>query len=145
MIDTKTFDHLGQQYEVDKICEKLDDGVKPKDAVKQLYPTVPAASIKNIVLKLKKHPYYLARKDMEVSIIKNAGPALQANLIDIALNGKSERNRLDATNSGLDRAYGNAKEDDAKAPQYVFNFSFGGNSSHPKTQERKVIDVDPDN
>ena len=130
--DATTLDHGGQQYEINKICDLMDGGLDEKSAIRTLYPTVPAASMKYLVPKVKKHPYYVARKDLKMNILAAKGPELQENLLHIALEGRSERNRLEATNSALDRVYGNAKDEEKNKPQFVFNFSFGGKTETPK-------------
>lgn len=137
----QTIDHNGFQYEVDKICDVMDAGLDDKSALRSLYPSLPPKSVAPILHKVKKHSYFIARKDLKLNIIEAKAPELQNNLIDIALDGRSERNRLDATINALDRIYGNAKDDDAKQPQYVFNFSFGG-SSGPVVVKSEVIDAD---
>lgn len=136
----KTLEHGGQQYELDKISELVEAGMKDKQAVMQLYPTVPKASLTSLLTKVRKHPYYIARKDVNIAIIREKGPELQQNLIDIALEGRSERNRLEATIDALDRVYGKAEEENEK-PLMVFNFSFdnSGNASKNK-QHSEVID-----
>jgi hypothetical protein len=136
----KTLEHGGQQYELDKISELVEAGMKDKQAVWQLYPTVPKASMTSLLAKVRKHPYYIARKDVNIAIIREKGPELQQNLIDIALEGRSERNRLEATIDALDRVYGKA-EDENEKPLMVFNFSFdnSGNASKNK-QHTEVID-----
>jgi len=136
----KTLEHGGQQYELDKISELVEAGMKDKQAVLQLYPSIPKASVNSLLIKVRKHPYYIARKDVNIAIIREKGPELQQNLIDIALEGRSERNRLEATIDALDRVYGKA-EDENEKPLMVFNFSFdnSGNASKNK-QHSEVID-----
>lgn len=137
--------NTGFEYEVDKFCDALDAGLEPKIALRSLYPTLPPKSIAPILAKIKKHPYYIARKDLELNIVKAAAPELQMNLVNIALNGRSERNRLDATTDALDRIYGNATEEQAQMPQFHFNFSFGANTAEnrPKVSldDGTIIDV----
>lgn len=150
-IDTRQLVTLnGFEYDVRQICGLLDSGFELKAAIRHLYKTLPEASIPTVVAKVKKHAYYIARADMQLNILKAKGPELQQNLLSIAFDGRSERNRLDATNSAMDRIYGNAdKQEDAGKPQFVFNFSFGGGATpqptvtveNDKGDTLEVIDV----
>lgn len=144
----KTLEHGGQQYEVDKIYDLVDAGMNEKQAILSIYKTIPKESLNSLILKLRKNPYYMARKDVSLAIIKEKGPELQQNLISIALEGRSERNRLDATIDALDRVYGKAEEDAIAPPNMVFNFSFNQTKDparvidriHEKVVEGEVID-----
>lgn len=141
----------GFEYDVRQLCGLLDTGFDLKAAIKQLYDTLPADSVPKVAAKVKKHPYYVARQDLQLNIIKSKGAELQQNLLDIAFEGKSERNRLEATNSALDRVYGGT-DDTANTgpakPTMVFNFSFGATPVKPtsvtvtnESDDLEVIDA----
>ena len=140
------FTHYGQLYSVYDLCEAMDAGVKPKDAVRKLYPSTPKESIGSIVKKLKLHPYYLARKDIQLSILKEKGADLQMNLLDLAFNARSEMVRYSATSDSLNRVYGEKNQDDGDdTPKFVFNFNMGDKVMSVDTsqvQANTVIDVE---
>lgn len=134
------FTHVGFVYDVTDICQAIDEGRKPVEAIKSLYPSVPKASLPHLVRKLKKHPYYIAKQDLETAILKEAGPKLQMNLLDLAFNARSEMVKFSATDSALDRVYG--KEDETsqgEAPALVFNFNLGGGQTVTKKVEDGTI------
>lgn len=130
-------EHGGYQYDVKQFVEIAKSGIKENQAVRSLCPTVPQASINPILIKLRRHPYYKAYKELQLSILKERGPDLQQNLLDIALEGKSERNRLDATVNALDRVYG-ADKNEPTTPNFVFNFSFGGSPAKVRSVESRA-------
>lgn len=143
VVKNTCIEHGGFQYDVRQVVELLKVGFKEGQAVKSLCPEIPKAAIPSVVNKIKKHPYFVAYKDIQLSILKDKGPDLQQNLLDIALDGKSERNRMEATMNALDRVYGAEKNEPTK-PNYVFNFSFSNSSEPAKTRtaviEGEVID-----
>lgn len=136
----KKINHSGFEYEVDKICNLIDEGVEPKDALRTLYPTLPAKSVQPILAKVKKSPYYLARKDLKMNILEAKGPELQNNLLDLAMGARSEMVRFNATDSALDRIYGKKDAEVQDKPQFVFNFSFKETGSDGRVPDRVIID-----
>lgn len=139
----KIIEHSGYQYEVDKVLAYVDAGMSEKQAVRQAYPELPAKSVQPLLSKIKKSPYYIAKKDVETSILAAKGAELQNNLLDLAFNARSEMVRLGATDSGLDRIYGK-KEEELQIPTMTFNFSFGDNQTTVKVKpdaiEGEVVD-----
>lgn len=133
-------DHGGFQYDIRQFVELLKTGFTEGQAVRALCPTVPKAAVNNVINKLRKQPYFVAYKDLQLSILKEKGPDLQQNLLDIAFEGHSERNRLEATVNALDRVYG-ADKNEPTVPNYVFNFSFN-NKKEPSRVivEGEVVD-----
>lgn len=141
----QTIEHSGFQYDVAKIAEYVEAGMPEKQAVREAHPTVPAKSVAPILAKVRRHPYYLARKEARLAILENKGPELQQNLLDLAFNARSEMVRANTTINALDRVYGNQAADDAEKPTFVFNFSFGnptGQPPEPVQAENTVIDQD---
>lgn len=136
----QTVELAGFQYEVDKICNVVDEGVELKDAIRTLHPTLPPKSIPKIVAKVKKHPYYIARKDLELNILAAKGPDLQQNLLDLAFNARSEMVRANTTVDALDRVYGKKDQQEADKPQFVFNFSFGDPTGKSAVPDKIVIE-----
>lgn len=144
----KTFEFGGQQYEADQILDLMDStGLDEKKAVLTLYSTVPKASLQPLVNKMHKLAYYVARKDVSLAILNEKGPQLQQNLLDIALKGQYETNRLDATKDALNRIYGNGEDAAGAKAVLVFNFSFNGSGAAAKVHDRiiegEVIDDIP--
>lgn len=138
-------EHSGFRYEVDKICNIIDTGVEPKDALRTLYPTLPPKAIAPILAKVKKNAYYIARKDLEMNIVAAKGPELQQNLLDLAFNSRSEMVKYSATSDALDRVYGKKDQQEADKPQFVFNFSFGDPTGKASVPDKIIIDQDPSN
>lgn len=140
------FTHLGFLYSVTDLCDAIDAGMKPKDAVRHLYPSTPAASLSRVVSKLKKHPYYIARRDIELAIIREKSADLQTNLLDLAFNAKSEMVRYSATGDALNRIHGDSADDKTDdKPRFVFNFNMGGQNIQldtAKADNSSVIDVE---
>jgi hypothetical protein len=139
----QTIDHAGFQYEVDKIYSYVAAGMKESDAVHQAYPALPKKSIAPIIQKVKKHPYYLARKDMELAIMAEKGPELQQHALDLAFNARSQMVQADMTKFAIEKVYKTDQNSDPNKPQFVFNFSFGNAGDKPDTPDRIVVDQDP--
>lgn len=135
------FSHNGGLYSVTDICDQIDQGLKPREALARLYPSTPKASYSRIIQKLKKHPYYIARQDIQTAILKEQGANLQMNLLDLAYNSKSEMVRYSATSDALDRVYGEKDGDKGgeEMPKLVFNFNLGGGQTVTKTVEDGTI------
>ena len=137
------FTYNGGLYSVTDVCDEIDAGLKPRQALEKLYPTTPKASYTKILTLLKKHPYYIARQDIQTSILKEHGAKLQMNLLDLAFNAKSEMVRYSATSDGLDRVYGEKDGDKGgeSMPSLVFNFNLGnGQSVRKEVQDGTIID-----
>lgn len=144
----KTFEFGGQQYESDQIFNLVEEtGLDEKRALLTIYPTIPKASIQPLLNKMHRLPYYVARKDINLAILNEKGPQLQQNLLDIALKGQYETNRLDATKDALNRIYGNDEDSAGAKAVMVFNFSFNNSGQaakvHDKVIEGEVIDDIP--
>ena len=135
------FTYNGGLYSVNEICDELDKGTKPRDALAMLYPTTPKGAYTNIIKRLKKHPYYIARQDIQTAILKEQGANLQMNLLDLAYNSRSEMVRYSATSDALDRVYGEKDGDKGndESPKLVFNFNLGGGQTVTKTVEDGTI------
>lgn len=135
------FTYNGGLYSVNEICDALESGLKPRDALAKLYPTTPKLAYPQIIKRLKKHPYYLARQDLQLNVLKEEGARLQMNLLDLAYNSKSEMVRFSATDSALDRVYGEKDGDKGsdESPKLVFNFNLGGGQTVTKTVEDGTI------
>lgn len=132
-------EHNGQEYLVDKIIDTMNEGHKLSQAIKINYPDLPKASVAPLMGRIKKHPYYIAYKDASMKILNDKGPALQQNMLDLALNSRSDMVKFSATKDALDRVYGEADATPKDiTPIMTFNFSFGG--SAPVQQAT----IDPD-
>lgn len=137
-----TIDHSGFQYDVDAVIKLTDEGMKEKDALRAAHPELPGKSVAPVLAKIKKHPYYLARKEARLSILEEKGPELQQNLLDLATGARSEMVRYSATSDALDRIYGKKDDEKSETPSFVFNFSFGGAPTPPVKVDAQVVDGD---
>lgn len=132
-------EHNGQEYLVDQLVDKMNEGHKLSAAIKICYPTLPPASVAPLMTRVKKHPYFIAYKEASMKILNDKGPALQQNMLDLALNSRSDMVKFSATKDALDRIYGEADATPKDVtPVMSFNFSFGGNAPI------KQVTVDPD-
>lgn len=134
-------EHNGQEYLVDVIVDTMNQGHKLTQALRICYPDVPPASYSALATKVKKHPYFIAFKEVSMKILNDKGAALQQNMLDLAFNSRSDMVKFSATKDAMDRVYGEAgKDDSADKPLMVFNFSFGGDNAAPIKQ----VTIDPD-
>ncbi|MGV9002389.1 MAG: hypothetical protein ACOH18_05555 [Candidatus Saccharimonadaceae bacterium] len=134
-------EHGGQEYLVDVIVDEMNKGHKLSQAIKNCYPDVPAPTYSAIATKVKKHPYFVAYKEVSLKLISDKSAALQQNMLDLAFNSRSDMIKYSATKDSLDRIHGEAgKDNGAEKPLLVFNFSFGGNNQAPIKQ----VTIDPD-
>lgn len=132
-------EHNGQEYLVDKIVDRMNQGHKLSVAIALEYPDVPKASYASIATKVKKHPYFIAYREASLKILSDKGAALQQNMLDLAFNSRSDMVKFSATKDAMDRVYGEAGADeDSKKPAMVFNFSFG--DAAPKTAPSVFIE-----
>ena len=131
-------EHAGQEYLVDKIVDRMNQGHKLSLAIALEYPDVPKASYASIATKVKKHPYFIAYKELSLKLIHDKSAALQQNMLDLAFNSRSDMIKYSATKDSLDRIHGEAGKDAAAdKPAMVFNFSFGDN---PPAKPRVIIE-----
>lgn len=138
-------EHSGFRYDVQKVVDTMmSENIKLPEAVRYHNPNIPESSMNAIGVKIRNSPYFLAYKKAKTEILNAAGPALQANMLDLALNAKSEMVKFSATDAALKRVYGADADEKPIQPGIVFNFSFGGQQVPAAAQVvKEFIDVEP--
>lgn len=138
IIARQEVEHLGFVYDLRDICSKVEAGMKLRDAIEATYPDTPAARVKSLATKINKHPYYVARKDVSLQIIREKGGDLQQHALNLAFGARSEIVQADMTKDLMNRVYGDAgKADDGETPTFVFNFDMRTGPVSAKTTDSR--------